>query len=216
MLDLFSDEAPWVEAIVPGAVVLRRFARDQAATLLAGIEAVAAQSPFRQMMTPGGFTMSVAMTSCGQQGWITDRQGYRYQARDPLSQHPWPPMPPEFYLLSQQAAAMAGFARFMPDSCLINRYVPGAKMALHQDKDEQEQAAPIVSVSLGLPARFLFGGLTRSAPLHPVLLEHGDVVVWGGEARLNYHGIQPVKAGNHPLVGALRYNLTFRRGGKYE
>lgn len=216
MTDLFPDDEPWVEPVTPGAVILRRFARGCARELLAGIDAVAARAPFRQMQTPGGFTMSVAMTSCGAQGWVTDRQGYRYQPRDPQDLQPWPPMPPAFLTLGQQAAESAGFPGFMPDSCLINRYLPGARMALHQDKDERDLRAPIVSVSLGLTARFLFGGLSRRDPVRQIPLEHGDVVVWGGPARLAYHGIMPVRPGEHPLVGGVRYNLTLRQSGKNE
>lgn len=214
MLDLFADEAPWSEPLAPGAMILRRWARAQSATLLAAIEAVAAQSPFRQMVTPGGYTMSVAMTNCGPLGWSTDRRGYCYAASDPLTQQPWPAMPDCFRQLAQQAAAQAGYRDFEPDACLINRYQPGAKLSLHQDKDEARMDAPIVSVSLGLPAVFQFGGRTRRDPLQRVMLEHGDVVVWGGESRLFYHAILPLKQGVHPQVGPWRYNLTFRRAAE--
>lgn len=211
MLDLFADESPWSEPLAPGAVILRRQAREQSAVLLAAIEQVAATSPFRQMVTPGGYTMSVAMTNCGPYGWSTDRHGYCYAAVDPLSGKPWPAMPECFRQLAQSAAARAGYPAFDPDACLINRYQPGAKLSLHQDKDEAQLDAPIVSVSLGLPATFQFGGLKRTDPLQRVWLEHGDVVVWGGESRLFYHAILPLKAGSHPQVGPWRYNLTFRR-----
>lgn len=214
MLDLFADEAPWSEPLAPGAVVLRRLAREKSAELLAAIEQVAAISPFRQMMTPGGYTMSVAMTNCGPLGWSTDRHGYRYSPIDPLSGKPWPLMPDCFLALAQDAASRAGYPDFQPDACLINHYQPGAKLSLHQDKDEACLNAPIVSVSLGLPATFQFGGLTRSARLQKIFLEHGDVVVWGGESRLFYHAILPLKAGHHPQVGAWRYNLTFRRAAQ--
>lgn len=211
MLDLFADETPWSEPLAPGAVVLRRLAREKSAALLAAIDEVETLSPFRQMVTPGGYTMSVAMTNCGPLGWSTDRHGYCYSPVDPLSGHPWPAMPACFYELAQEAARRAGYPMFHPDACLINRYQPGAKLSLHQDKDEARLDAPIVSVSLGLPATFQFGGLQRSDPLQKVWLEHGDVVVWGGESRLFYHAILPLKAGNHPQVGPWRYNLTFRR-----
>lgn len=214
MLDLFADEAPWSEPLAPGAMILRRWARAQSAALLTAIEAVAAQSPFRQMVTPGGYTMSVAMTNCGPLGWSTDRRGYCYAASDPLTQRPWPAMPDGFRQLAQQAAAQAGYRDFDPDACLINRYQPGAKLSLHQDKDEARMDAPIVSVSLGLPAVFQFGGRTRRDPLQRVMLEHGDVVVWGGESRLFYHAILPLKQGVHPQVGPWRYNLTFRRAAE--
>ncbi len=213
MLDLFADEAPWQEPLAPGAVILRRFASQDEVQLLALIDAVAQQAAFRQMVTPGGYRMSVAMTSCGARGWVTDAQGYRYAPRDPQSQRPWPVMPEVLLRLAQRAAGEAGYAGFTPDACLINRYEPGAKMSLHQDKDERNLGAPIVSVSLGLPALFLFGGPTRTSPTQRCLLEHGDVVVWGGPSRLFYHGILPLKPGNHPLTGPFRYNLTFRDAG---
>jgi alkylated DNA repair protein (DNA oxidative demethylase) len=163
------------------------------------------------MVTPGGFRMSVAMTNCGGLGWVTDRKGYRYSAIDPESGRAWPAMPSSFRELAESAAAAAGFAGFTPDACLINRYSPGAKMTLHQDKDERDFSQPLVSVSLGLPAVFLFGGLSRKDKVERVSLSHGDVVVWGGAARLFYHGVMPVKEGVHPLTGAYRLNLTFRR-----
>lgn len=211
MLDLFADETPWAEPLAPGATIVRRLAREHSAALLTAIAQVAALSPFRHMVTPGGYTMSVAMTNCGPLGWSTDSRGYCYAAIDPLTGKPWPPMPGCFRQLAQDAANRAGYPGFHPDACLINRYQPGAKLSLHQDKDEACLSAPIVSVSLGLPATFQFGGLNRSDPLQRVLLEHGDVVVWGGESRLFYHAILPLKAGSHPQVGEWRYNLTFRR-----
>ncbi len=213
MLDLFADAEPWQEPLAPGATILRRFALADADALLAAINAVAGASPFRQMITPGGYTMSVAMTNCGGLGWTTDARGYRYASIDPLSGQPWPAMPQAFTALCQQASTAAGYSDFQPDACLINRYLPGAKLSLHQDKDEPDLAAPIVSVSLGLPAVFQFGGIRRSDPLKRLLLEHGDVVVWGGPSRLFYHGIQPLKPGHHPATGECRYNLTFRRAG---
>lgn len=216
MLDLFADEKPWQEPLAPGAVILRRFAFDAAPALLQAVASVAAHSPFRQMITPGGYTMSVAMTNCGRLGWTTDRQGYLYSPVDPLTGNAWPPFPDVFIDLCQRAAVAAGYPDFRPDACLINRYIPGAKLSLHQDKDEPNLRAPIVSVSLGLPAIFQFGGLQRNDPLKRLLLEHGDVAVWGGESRLFYHGIQPLKAGYHPLTGDYRYNLTFRQAGKEE
>ena len=213
MLDLFADAEPWQEPLAPGATILRRFALADADALLAAINEVAGASPFRQMITPGGYTMSVAMTNCGGLGWTTDARGYRYAPIDPLSRQPWPAMPQAFTALCQQASTAAGYSDFQPDACLINRYLPGAKLSLHQDKDEPDLAAPIVSVSLGLPAVFQFGGIRRSDPLKRLLLEHGDVVVWGGPSRLFYHGIQPLKPGHHPATGECRYNLTFRRAG---
>lgn len=216
MLDLFADEQPWQEPLAPGAVVLRRLAVACAATLLHDIEAVAAISPFRHMVTPGGYTMSVAMTSCGGLGWTTNNRGYLYSPVDPVTHRPWPPIPEAFHALCHEAAIAAGYPDFQPDACLINRYAPGAKLSLHQDKDEPNLRAPIVSVSLGLPAIFQFGGLQRNDPLKRLMLEHGDVVVWGGESRLFYHGIQPLKPGQHPLTGEYRYNLTFRQASNSE
>lgn len=216
MLDLFADAEPWQEPLAPGAVILRRFALAPASTLMAAINDVAAHSPFRQMVTPGGYTMSVAMTNCGTLGWTTDDRGYLYSPNDPLTGHRWPSMPMAFATLCHDAATAAGYGDFQPDTCLINRYAVGAKLSLHQDKDEADLRAPIVSVSLGLPAVFQFGGLKRNDPLKRLLLEHGDVVVWGGASRLFYHGIQPLKPGVHPLTGEYRYNLTFRQAANSE
>ena len=212
--NLFSaidDDPPARLTLAEGAVLLHGFARDRAAALLAGLAEVAAAAPLRHMQTPSGHIMSVAMTNCGALGWITDRHGYRYAATDPLSGQPWPALPAGFAELAAAAAADAGFPGFLPDACLINRYAPGARMSLHQDKDEADLAAPIVSLSLGLPAVFLFGGLRRTDPARRIALGHGDVVVWGGPARLRYHGVLAVKDGTHPATGACRYNLTFRK-----
>ena len=211
MLDLFAEDAPWDEPLTEGAVILRRYVRDQSAELLALVRDIAAQNPFEHRITPGGHRMSVAMTNCGDLGWSTNARGYQYSERDEISGRRWPPMPERFRQLAATAAAQAGFAAFHPDACLINRYEPGAKLSLHQDKDEKDLRQPIVSVSLGLPAIFLFGGFERGDATQRVLLEHGDVVVWGGPSRLRFHGILPLKAGVHPLAGAYRYNITFRR-----
>jgi alkylated DNA repair protein (DNA oxidative demethylase) len=202
---------PWEEGLGPGAVVLRNFALTEAAEILSDLRHVTGKAPFRHMITPGGFRMSVAMTNCGSTGWVSDRTGYRYDKLDPQSGSPWPPMPASFLRLATNAAAKAGFNGFLPDACLINRYEPGARLSLHQDKDEQDYDQPIVSASLGLPATFLFGGMRRSAPTIRVALTHSDVVVWGGPARLRYHGVLPLKEGHHPSVGAYRINLTFRK-----
>ena len=192
-------------------MLLRGFARSFETDLIADINAIVAQAPFRHMVTPGGHAMSVAMTNCGNAGWVTDRSGYRYDPGDPLTGKPWPAMPPSFSELAGQAAAQAGFPSFSPDACLINRYQPGAKMSLHQDRDEHDFGAPIVSVSLGLSAIFLFGGSKRSDKPQRYRLEHGDIVVWGGPARLNFHGVAPLADGEHPLLGRQRINLTFRK-----
>ena len=199
------------ESLGPGAVVLRGFALPAMPSLLQALEAVTAAAPFRHMITPGGFRMSVAMTNCGAAGWVTDRSGYRYDAVDPLSGARWPAMPACFDELATEAAAQAGFDSFAADACLVNRYEPGARMSLHQDKNERDFDAPIVSVSLGIPAVFLFGGLNRSDRPCRVGLTHGDVVVWGGPARLRYHGVMPLTDGHHAILGRQRVNLTFRK-----
>jgi len=211
MLDLFADDAPWQEPLMDGAVILRRRVRDSAAELMAQVNQIAAQNPFEHRITPGGHKMSVAMTNCGDLGWSTDSRGYQYSARDDVSGQRWPAMPASFRELAVTCAAEAGFSGFSPDACLINRYEPGAKLTLHQDKDERDLRQPIVSVSLGLPAVFLFGGFERTDACQRVLLEQGDVVVGGGPSRLRYHGILPLKPGIHPLTGPFRFNLTFRR-----
>ncbi|MFN5455092.1 DNA oxidative demethylase AlkB [Bradyrhizobium sp.] len=211
LFDGFEDAGPAREPLAPGAALLRGFARRHETELITAIEAIAAQAPFRRMVTPGGHQMSVAMTSCGSFGWVTDRSGYRYDALDPDSGQPWPAMPPRFRELAERAAGEVGFAGFAPDACLINRYEPGAKMSLHQDRDERDIGAPIVSVSLGLPATFLFGGLKRADKTQRYRLAHGDVVVWGGPARLAFHGVAPLAVGEHALLGRQRINLTFRR-----
>ena len=199
------------ETVGEGAVVLRGLARLVETDLIAALRDIAQQAPFRHMVTPGGYAMSVAMTNCGSFGWVTDRTGYRYDGIDPLTGKPWPAMPPSFRALAEQAADRAGYAGFSPDACLVNRYQPGAKMSLHQDKDEQDFGAPIVSVSLGLPAIFLFGGLKRSDKPRRFRLEHGDIVVWGGPTRLFFHGVAPLADGEHAMLGRQRINLTFRR-----
>jgi DNA oxidative demethylase len=212
LFDTLPDSQPQ-EELAPGATWLRRFAVLDETALLAGMEEVIVRAPFRHMVTPGGFVMSVAMTNCGSLGWVTDRTGYRYDAIDPMSGRPWPPMPEPFLTLAASAAAQMGFPDYRPDACLINRYELGAKLSLHQDKDEQDFDQPIVSVSLGVPAVFMFGGLSRADKTLRIPVMHGDVVVWGGPARLRYHGVMPLKPGHHPLVGDCRINLTFRKAG---
>ncbi len=212
MQDFFADGPERKdEKLDEGALLLRGFAEGMAADLLAEIDRIAAAAPFRHLVTPGGFRMSVAMTNCGDFGWVSDRRGYRYDPQDPESGRPWPPMPPLFLDLATRAAAMAGFPGFHADVCLINCYTPGTRLTLHQDKDEGDFTQPIVSISLGLPAVFLWGGLARTDKARRIPLYHGDVVVWGGKSRLRYHGIAPLKEGSHPLLGARRLNLTFRR-----
>ncbi|MBX9943518.1 MAG: DNA oxidative demethylase AlkB [Reyranella sp.] len=199
------------EALGPGATLLRGSALPQATTLVAEIERIAARAPFRHMTTPGGLKMSAAMTNCGTAGWITDRRGYRYESNDPQTGRPWPAMPEAFRTLAADAARAAGYPGFVPDACLINRYSPGARLSLHQDRDEADYGHPIVSVSLGLPATFQFGGLKRGDPVRRVALQHGDVVVWGGPSRLAHHGVLALKDDEHPMTGGCRYNLTLRK-----
>jgi alkylated DNA repair protein (DNA oxidative demethylase) len=215
-LDLFASlppEPPRAVQIGTHAWVLTGFALPYVDRLLQALASIEAQAPFRQMITPGGFTMSVGLTNCGALGWTTDRHGYRYATHDPESRQPWPSMPAVFLQLAEAAAAAAGFADFVPDACLINRYVPSARLSLHQDKDERSYDHPIVSVSLGIPATFLFGGHTRSAKAQRIGLMHGDIVVWGGEDRLRYHGVLPLKPAEHPLLGEQRINFTLRKAG---
>jgi alkylated DNA repair protein (DNA oxidative demethylase) len=212
--DLFAgvpDVRPSQESMAEGAVLLRGFARSFEADLIAALRDIVSRAPFRHMHTPGGHQMSVAMTNCGRFGWVTDRTGYRYDPSDPETGTPWPAMPPSFRVLAGQAAIEAGFEGFSPEVCLVNRYAPGARMSLHQDKDELDLDAPIVSVSLGLSAVFLFGGLKRSDKTRRFRLEHGDVVVWGGPARLAFHGVAPLADGEHAAMGRQRINLTFRK-----
>ena len=211
LFDSVADAQPSREEIADGAVLLRAFVRPIESELIAAVRAIVAQSPFRRMTTPGGHLMSVAMTNCGARGWITDHTGYRYDPIDPRTGAPWPAMPAVFRDLARRAAEQGGFTGFAPDACLVNRYTPGTRLSLHQDKDELDYAAPIVSVSLGLPATFLFGGMARSDKPRRFRLVHGDVVVWGGPNRLAYHGVAALADGEHPLLGRQRINLTFRR-----
>jgi DNA oxidative demethylase len=200
-----------LELLEEGAVLLRGFAISEAPALLEEVARIVQAAPFRHLITPGGHAMSVAMTNCGRVGWVSDRTGYRYDPADPDAGAPWPAMPGAFLDLAVRAAAQAGFAHYDPDACLINRYVAGAKLGLHRDRDENDAWAPIVSVSLGLPAVFLWGGKRRSDPVRRLRVEHGDVAVWGGPARFVHHGVAPLKDGQHPLTGAARINLTFRK-----
>jgi len=199
------------ETLEEGAILLHGFAAAQAALLIEEAARVAQAAGFRHLVTPGSFTMSVSMTNCGRVGWVSDRTGYRYDPVDPVTGLPWPAMPAAFLDIASRAAAKAGFAGYDPDACLINHYVAGAKLSLHQDRDEKDPWAPIVSVSLGLPAVFLWGGKRRSDPVRRLQLQNGDVAVWGGPARFTYHGVAPLSDGRHPLTGATRINLTFRK-----
>ena len=216
-LDLFADEdlqqPARLQSISEQGFVLRGFALPWAEALLQALAGVLIQSPFRHMQTPGGFTMSARLSSCGELGWTSDCNGYSYSPVDPLRKQPWPAMPDTFLALAEAAAGAAGFEHFVPDACLINCYVPGAKMSLHQDKNERSLDAPIVSISLGLPAVFQFGGFERSDPTQRISLFHGDIVVWGGVDRLRYHGVLPIQPGHHPVLGEQRINITLRKAG---
>lgn len=205
------DQEPGDEPLATGAVLLRGFALPFVADVVAALGAIAVEAPFRHMTTPWGAAMSVAMTNCGEAGWLSDRAGYRYDRIDPQTGLPWPAMPLCFRALAVGAAERAGYPGFAPDACLINRYAPGTRLSPHQDRDERDYAHPIVSVSLGLPATFQFGGPRRRDPLRRLGLRHGDVVVWGGASRLAFHGVAELKDGVHPLFGNERINLTFRR-----
>ncbi|WP_184705815.1 DNA oxidative demethylase AlkB [Rhizobium lusitanum] len=213
MLDLFDTIAPAdppFEPLAEGAVLLRSAALAFETEVLTALDEITLQAPFRHMVTPGGFTMSVAMTNCGEAGWVTDRTGYRYDRNDPETGRPWPAMPTCFLDLAVHCASRAGYPAFRPDACLINRYEPGARLSLHQDRDERDFAKPIVSISLGLPAIFQFGGLKRDDPVKKFAMRHGDVAVWGGASRLCYHGVTALKEGVHDVLGRMRVNLTFR------
>ncbi len=213
-LDLFDHYVSVndsIEFLAPGALVLRNFVLSFEKDLLKELDQIVAAAPFRHMTTPGGFTMSVGMTNCGNFGWVSDSSGYRYDARDPLNDQQWPPIPASFIDIANTAAAQAGYHHFEPDACLINCYLPGAKMSLHQDKDEHDLSQPIVSVSMGIPAVFLFCGFKRNDKTKRTCLCHGDVVVWGGPSRLRFHGVLPVKDNDHPTLGKKRINLTFRK-----
>jgi alkylated DNA repair protein (DNA oxidative demethylase) len=211
LFDSVAEAQPSRENIADGAVLLRGFVKPIESELIEAVRVIVAQSPFRRMTTPGGHQMSVAMTNCGERGWITDHTGYRYDPIDPRTGAPWPEMPPVLRDLALRAAEQGGFAGFSPDACLVNRYEPGTRLSLHQDKDELDYSAPIVSVSLGLPATFLFGGMARADKPRRFRLVHGDVVVWGGPSRLAFHGVAPLADGEHALLGRKRINLTFRR-----
>lgn len=215
MDDLFQDQPPDLpkrQALGPESWLLRHTLQATALQLITDIQALTATHPFRHMVTRSGHAMSVATSSCGDYGWVSDaHSGYRYAATDTEVGQPWPAIPPRWCALATALAETAGFNGFQPDSALINRYAVGTRMGLHQDRDEATLAWPIVSLSLGLPARFMFGGLQRQAPIEDITLLHGDVVVWGGADRLRFHGIRPLKAGHHSLTGHYRYNITFRR-----
>lgn len=216
MQDLFDINDPdgiWQESLGPGTTWIHGFLVAQAEEVMADVARVVEQAPCRHLTTPGGKSMSVAMSNCGQHGWVSDRAGYRYQATDPQTGKPWPAMPPRLRALAQQAAHDSGYDGFEPTVCLINHYAPGARMGLHQDRDERNLTAPIVSFSLGLPATFIWGGWQRVGKTRRIMLRHGDAVVWGGQDRLRFHGVAPLKDGEHPLTGHARINLTFRQTG---
>jgi len=211
LLSALPSFAQTREPLAEGAQILRGFASADAAALFQAVQDVAAHAPFRHLVTPGGYRMSVAMTNCGRVGWVSDSKGYRYDSTDPDTGRPWPPLPAVFQHLAAAAAAETGFPGYDPDACLINHYQPGSKLSLHVDKDERDPIAPIVSVSLGIPAVFLWGGAKRGDRPRRIGLENGDVVVWGGPARFTYHGVAPLRESEHPLTGNCRINLTFRK-----
>ena len=214
MMDLFDAFNSGKEEVTKDVYLLRGFAlQDSEHLLLADMQVIIKQAPLRHMMTPMGFAMSAAMTNCGELGWVSNQQGYRYDTLNPNIGTPWPRMPASFLQLAQTAATECGYADFIPDACLINQYKTGASMGLHQDKNERDFTQPIVSVSLGIPAVFQFGGLKRSDKTDKIPLNHGDIVIWGSNARLKFHGIMPLKPNSHPALGAYRYNLTFRKAG---
>jgi alkylated DNA repair protein (DNA oxidative demethylase) len=216
-MDLFDDlplaSEDLCTAIAPGAVLLRGLGRADDVQMLAAVESVIAQLPLRHLQTPGGHTMSIQTTRCGSMGWVSEPGGYRYAPHHPGTRQPWPAMPECLLRFAVRAATQAGYPDFVPDSCMVNQYLPGNKLGLHQDRDERDLRAPVVSLSLGLPATFLFGGLERTGKTQRYRLAHGDVVVWGGPARLAFHGVLPVADGDHPLVGRRRVNVTFRKVG---
>jgi DNA oxidative demethylase len=212
-MDLFENIQPNKLEVDKDAYYLSGYALTNEKALIIDLHEVLSQASLRQMMTKMGFYTSAAMTNCGQLGWVSDRKGYRYEALNPLTGKSWPAMPVSFFQLAQNAALEAGFSDFKPDACLINQYKVGASMGLHQDKNELDFTQPILSVSLGIPAIFKFGGLSRSDKPIKIRLTHGDIVVWGGDARLNYHGIIPLQPNNHAVLGPYRYNLTFRKAG---
>lgn len=212
-MDLFETLLPTTQKIVENAFFLKGFALSNQENILQDLQQILVAAPLRHMVTPGGFVMSVSMTNCGDLGWVTDKKGYRYTAHDPLTSRPWPAMPTSFVALAKSAASEAGFNHFTPDACLINEYKVGARMSLHQDKNEQDFSQPIVSVSLGCTASFQFGGLERADKTIKIQLNHGDIVLWGGASRLHFHGVLPLKSGVHALLGERRINLTFRKAG---
>lgn len=216
MNDLFDTKDPtqgWSEALGEGTTFFRGMIVGEAPAILEHIDRISELAPLRHLVTPGGKKMSVAMSNCGALGWVSDHAGYRYQGHDPLTAKPWPAMPAQFLALAQRAAALAGYDNFQPNACLINRYGVGARMGLHQDRDERDLSAPIVSFSLGLPAKFIWGGLQRTGQTRRFMVEHGDVLVWGGPDRLRFHGVAPLPPGRHPLTGEVRFNITFRQTG---
>jgi len=216
-VDLFDDLPLLAEdlhtVLAPGALLMRGFGRDDDVDILQAVESVIAQAPLRHLQTPGGYTMSIQTTRCGSMGWVSEPGGYRYAPSNPSTRAPWPAMPQCLLDFAVRAATEAGYPDFVPDSCMVNQYLPGNKLGLHQDRDERDLRAPVVSLSLGLPAIFLFGGLQRTGKTQRYRLAHGDVVVWGGPSRLAFHGVLPVADGDHALVGRRRVNVTFRKVG---
>lgn len=215
MTDSCIDGDVWLKPqttvlLAEGAMVLRRFATPVVVALMEGVEAVVAQSPLRRLIVPNGRPMRIEMTNCGLVGWVNIDGRYRYSRVDPLTGRSWPGMPATFRRIAGAAASAAGYPDFQPAVCIINRYAVGADLQMHQDRDDTQDRQPVVSVSLGLPAIFHFGGQGRGEKPLTIPLDDGDVVVWGGASRMHRHGVAPVAPGVHPRTGAYRYNLTFR------
>ena len=208
-MNLFSqlELEPTHEELYPGAVLMRGLALPQDREFFAAMESIIAAAPLHHAVTPGGLPMGVMVTDCGDSRAFANR----WDAANTPGKQPWPRMPRVLYDFAIRCANRSGFPLFRPDACHINRYHAGIKLGLHQDRHEIDLNQPIVSISLGLECIFLLGGLQRTDKARHILLEHGDVIVWGGPSRMRFHGVQPLKPGSHPLTGPYRYNLTFRR-----
>jgi len=208
-MNLFSQlvAEPTHEEIFPGAVLMRSLALPQDNEFFTAAEAIIAARPLHHTTTPSGLPMGVMVTDCGDSRAFANR----WDTANPERMRLWPPMPPLLRDFAIRCAVRSGFPQFRPDACHINRYQAGTKLGLHQDRHECDWTQPIVSLSFGLECIFLLGGLQRTDKPRRILLEHGDVIVWGGPSRMRFHGVQPLKPGHHPLTGPYRYNLTFRK-----
>jgi len=208
-MNLFSQLAaePTHEEIFPGATLMRGLAQAQDGEFLEAMQGVLSAAPLHHATTPTGLPMGVMVSDCG----TPEAFRRRWDPANPAVRQMWPPMPRALLDFSLRCAVRAGFPLFRPDTCHVNRYQAGTKLGLHQDRHECDMSQPIVSVSFGLECVFLLGGLERTDSPKRILLEHGDVIVWGGPSRMRFHGVQPLKPGHHPLTGPYRYNLTFRK-----